>query len=517
MVRLTRASFIVALCTSAVAHAHILVDMKMTVRASPFVPVGQAFTYDVVADNLANDNAVGLVVTDTLAAGVTFVGVTAPGWNCAASKGTVTCSAEQLTPGEHVIALRVTAPTQPSTILNKATVTSLGSFDPQSNNDDATASVTVYDPARCTAAAPALLAPAEDATIDDPVVHFAWTPVAGAARYVVRAATEGAAAAALPSTSSTSAIGVLDRGSGAWWVEAVFIDCPVVASPQRRITTTRAPLVLLSDIITGLQKPAGIAFGPGAELYVTDEEDAVVRLVANGQVTTIAGAPGERGSANGQFARFDHPTGITVTPLDGFLYVADTGNNDVRILYTGGPFVPAFSAAGAAFKGPTAVAATLRGSIYVADTGNGVIRLMTPVPGTTGVFSKTSVGGTHFESPEGVAVDASGNVYVSDRHVIQKIASNGDVSTIAQGLNHPAALALDALGNLYVCDRGDGALRKIAPSGLVTIIAQFADPAGVAVAADGSVYVADAASHAVRRVTVVAAEAPGNRRRAAAH
>src|SRR5205814_7099222 len=103
-----------------------------------------------------------------------------------------------------------------------------------------------------------------------------------------------------------------------------------------------------SDVVTGLTHPAGIAFGPGGELYVTDDADSVVRQITNGQATIIAGAAGVRGADNGQFARFDHPTGITVTPLDGFIYVADTGNHEVRLLYTGGPFVPAFAVAGTA-------------------------------------------------------------------------------------------------------------------------------------------------------------------------
>ena len=536
MVRVARALCIIALLTSTAAQAHLVVDVKMSIRAPAFVAPGQSFTYEVVADDLANDNAVGLVVTDTLPGGVAFTAVTAPDWSCNFSKGTVTCSAEQLTPGEHVITIRVNAPPQPGTLVNKTHVTSLGSLDPQTSNDDATSTAIVYDPARCTAATPALVAPAEDAVIDSPLVHFTWALVEGGARYVVHATIEGAAAWAVTSTSSTTAIGALDRGSGSWWVEAVFPECPPVASATRHITTTRAPLVAISDVATGFRTPAGLAFGPGGELYVTDEEDSVVRQIKNGQAATIAGSAGERGSVNGQFARFDHPTGITVTPLDGYIFVADTANHEVRILYTGGPFVPAFSVAGSPgtpgyvdgeslitmLNAPSAVAATRRGSIYVADTGNHAIRLMTPVAGFTGVYTVTTA--AHFDAPTGLAVDPAGVVYVADseRNTISKIAPGGAVSVFSDAsaqLNRPSALAFDTLGNLYVCDRGNRVVRKIAPSGLVTTIAQFADPAGVAVAADGSVYVADAGTHAVRRIEVVTSEPPlpGNRRRAAGH
>ena len=119
MVRIARAFAIAALVATA-AEAHLIVDMKMSIRAPAFVAAGQQLTYEVVADDLANDNALGLVVTDTLAAGATFGSVTAPGWNCNQSKGVVTCSAEQLTPGEHVITIKVTAPSQPGAVTKQS-------------------------------------------------------------------------------------------------------------------------------------------------------------------------------------------------------------------------------------------------------------------------------------------------------------------------------------------------------------------------------------------------------------
>jgi uncharacterized repeat protein (TIGR01451 family) len=296
---------IVCVLFAASARAHLIVDLKVSVRAPAFVAAGQPFTYEVVVDDLANDNAVGIVMTNTLPSGVTYSGTIAAGWNCSASKLGITCSAEDLTPGEHVIAIRVTAPSQRGSLSNTAHVTSLGSSDPERNNNDATLETIVYDPARCTAASPALLAPAENATVDAALTHFAWSPVPGATRYVVRAAIEGALAAEVATSSSASpaAIAPLDRGAGTWWVEAVFSDCPAAVSAARHITTTRAPAVTIHEVAAGLTKPGGLAFGTGGELYVTDESDSVVRLIAGNQMTTIVGSPGQHGSATGQFAR----------------------------------------------------------------------------------------------------------------------------------------------------------------------------------------------------------------------
>jgi len=323
---------------------------------------------------------------------------------------------------------------------------------------------------------------------------------------------EGAAAAAVSTVNATNTAAPLDRGSGTWWVEASFADCPPLESAHRAITMSRAPAVAVLDVATGLRAPAGIAFGPNGELYVTDEDDAVVRQVNQGAAGTLSGTAGEQGATDGQFARFNHPTGITVTPLDGYLYVADTANDVVRILYTGGPFVPAFALAGTSFHAPRAVAATFRGSLYVADATG--VQLMKPVSGTTGIFTTSPV--AQFDAPGGLAVDGSGNVFVSAQDSIIKLAPNGNQSTVATGFVKPGALAVDALGNLYVADRATHVVSKVAPSGLVTPLATFGDPAGVAVAADGSVYVADEGGHAVRRV-VVASEAPPPRRHAAAH
>jgi uncharacterized repeat protein (TIGR01451 family) len=519
MVRITRAFAFAALVATA-AEAHLVVDMKMSIRAPAFAAAGQQLTYEVVADDLANDNALGLVVTDTLPAGATFGSVTAPGWNCSQSKGVVTCSAEQLGPGEHVITIKVTVPSQPGAISNKVHIASLGSFDPTAGNDDATNSVMVYTPSRCTAAAPALLSPSGNAVIDQPA-RFSWSPSSDGATYVLHATIEGAAAHEVLRTTTTSTGIPVDRGTATWWVEATFIDCPPVESEHRNFTMSRAPAFDVSAVKSGLSAPAGLAFGPGGELYVTDEADSVVRLVGQGEATTIAGAAGEHGSANGQFARFNRPTGIAVTPLDGFVYVADTANGEMRVLYTGGPFVPAFDLGGVAFSRPVAVAATFRGSLYVADIDANAVRLMTPVTGTTGIFNITNV--ASFSAPAGIAVDSNGTLYVSEQGTgtIRKRAPNGDSSILASGFARPSALALDPLGNLYVCDRGTHLLQKVAPSGLVTTIAAFGDPAGVAVAADLSVYVADAGSHAVRRVQVVVSEtqppASTSRRRAAGH
>ena len=259
------------------------------------------------------------------------------------------------------------------------------------------------------------------------------------------------------------------------------------------------------------RSPFGLALSPAGELYVSDQADNIVRKIINDNVITIAGAIGKAGTTDGQFALFQSPRGLAVTPLDGYVYAADTLNHEIRILYTGGPFIPAYDAGGAAglagyaddvgdkarFDAPSGIAATERGNLYVADTANNRIRKMTQVPGFVGLFSvSTAASGLH--SPLGVAVDTKETLYVADTDdgSIRKIA-NGVVSVMADGLDHPTGIALDARGNLYVTDRTT--VRRIAPSGLMTTVASGLNaPAGIVIDATDRIFVAESGSHVIR-------------------
>jgi hypothetical protein len=146
--------------------------------------------------------------------------------------------------------------------------------------------------------------------------------------------------------------------------------------------------------------------------------------------------------------------------------------------------------------------------VYVADTANDVIRKITPagvvttfagMAGMTGSADGPSAA-ARFNGPTGVAIDNTGNVYVADmgNGTIRKITPSGLVTTLAgmagatgssDGMgaaarfDGPKSVATDSAGNVYVADQFNSTIRKITPSGAVTTLA---GTAGVLGSSDGT-------------------------------
>jgi uncharacterized protein (TIGR03437 family) len=127
------------------------------------------------------------------------------------------------------------------------------------------------------------------------------------------------------------------------------------------------------------------------------------------------------------------------------------------------------------------------GNLYIADTGNNRIRLVTPagvistvagngLPGYAGDGGPATT--AQVGNPVAIAVDATGSLYVTDGSTrVRKIYPGGLILTIAGGaapgysgdggpataaqLSAPSALALDPAGNLYVADTANNAVRML--------------------------------------------------------
>lgn len=138
--------------------------------------------------------------------------------------------------------------------------------------------------------------------------------------------------------------------------------------------------------------PFGVAVDSAGNLYISDKGNNRIREVSNGIINTIAGTGVKGFSGDGGpavKAMLSAPWGLNVDSA-GNLYVADYGNNRIRLISKNGIITTlAGFAANYGGDGGPAINATLNfptamvddpstGNVYIADTGNNVIRLLTP-------------------------------------------------------------------------------------------------------------------------------------------
>ena len=128
---------------------------------------------------------------------------------------------------------------------------------------------------------------------------------------------------------------------------------------------------------------------------------------------------------------FSQPHDLVLSPDGDFLYVADVGNDRIKVLdpttlATLGTF------ATSQLSGPHDVAFDRRGRLLVADTQNHRIAIY-EVDGASGVF--VGAIGDPLRKPEGVDVAADGTIYVTSasRHTVTKIRGGAVVGEVGGG------------------------------------------------------------------------------------
>jgi uncharacterized protein (TIGR03437 family) len=303
-----------------------------------------------------------------------------------------------------------------------------------------------------------------------------------------------------------------------------------------------------------LNYPYGVAADSAGNLYIADSDNYLIRKVANGVISTVAGNgmccfSGDNGPPTS--AQLDYPLGIAVDSA-GSLYAADSLNNRIRKVANGvittaaGNGTQGFGgdngpAPSAQLFDPAGAAVDSVGSLYIADTFNNRIRkvsggVITTVAGNgTYGFSGDNGSATSAQLayPTGVAVGPAGGLYIADsRNDRIRMVSNGVITTVAGGgaqdfsvagpatsaqLNSPWAIAVNAGGDLYISDSGNHVIRKVSNGVIVTVAgtgtpgfggddgpatsAELWYPNGVAVDSAGSLFIADSANNRIRKVS----------------
>ncbi len=145
---------------------------------------------------------------------------------------------------------------------------------------------------------------------------------------------------------------------------------------------------------TQLNGPRGLVLDGAGNLYIADAGNARIRKVsADGTMSTVAGNGSQGYSGDGgaaTAAQLDYPTGVAVDSA-GNLFIADANNNVIRKVDTSGTVTTiagngSYSYSGdgglsvaATFSEPEGITVGPDGTIYIADSGNNAIRVLQPI------------------------------------------------------------------------------------------------------------------------------------------
>ncbi len=201
--------------------------------------------------------------------------------------------------------------------------------------------------------------------------------------------------------------------------------------------------------------PRGVAITNDGHNLLTDEH-RLQKLTTDGVCVKSIGS---RKSGSGQI-QFNTPTGITVHPTTGQIFVADNNrriqvfNNDLTFSHTIAP------SGNKQFYCPYDVSLDNNGYLYITEFGNHCItKLTTKGKYVTRFGSKGSAPG-QLSHPSSITIN-NGLVYVSEwgNNRVSIFDTNGIFlhcfGKIGSGegeFNRPRGIIIDTLGNLYVSD-----------------------------------------------------------------
>ena len=339
------------------------------------------------------------------------------------------------------------------------------------------------------------------------------------------------------------AVGAL--GSGYLWLSRPTAQpspaIAIVAGTGQRAFSGDQGLATSSALVD----PLALAIGPQGNVFIA-EGNRVREVTADGRIATVAGTGAAGFEGDGlpaTRAQLNGPQGLAVDSA-GNLYVSDTLNQRVRRVSPDGTITTFAGTGGTGYSGdggaavlatldlPTGLAIGFGDVLYIADTGNNVVRLV-GADGVIRTVAGTGSAGYSGESglavnaalngPAGLAFDGEGNLYIADTigKRVQRVDVNGQIETVVgtgtagylgdggqavyaeldlaanplDGIGQ--ALAVDSRGNLFIADALNRRVRERDVGGVITTVAGFTRPLGLAVDSRGRIYVADGGDNRV--------------------
>ena len=282
---------------------------------------------------------------------------------------------------------------------------------------------------------------------------------------------------------------------------------------------------------------------------------------STGIITTVAGTGGSGYTGDGGLATaatFYQPYSLAIDSLTGNIFIADTGNNVIRLITksTGiittvlgrGQNGPSGSGLNQLFKPNGICLDNMLRILYIADTSNSRVLSMNLNTAVVSMVAGNNTSGFYgdggnakvasLQNPSGIAVDpASGNIYIADNYnnrvrmiskssgIISTVAGTGNPGSGGDGkpainatLNFPFSLTVNpSTGNVYVATYNrvrminikSGRISTVAGTidtgyngdgGLATA-AQLFNPCSVALDASGAILIADTFNNRIRSIT----------------
>jgi DNA-binding beta-propeller fold protein YncE len=340
-------------------------------------------------------------------------------------------------------------------------------------------------------------------------------------------------------------------------VNGVFYVTESICSRIRRVQKDGLVTTLFSasgcdkntNFAKGLVNPYAVAALPNGSVLVSERGDNTLRLLMPSDIaatkqdtlTLYAGVGLAFGNTDdvGVKARFNVPQGMAAAS-DGRIYVADTGNDAIRVIDQAGsvktvnftldpsadPLAPQNRPAR-----PTGIAVDAAGNLYISEPATSVIRKIDAAGRMSILAGKFAAPGTadgelataQFRKPTAIAYSPANALYILDNgakessNTIRRIDLNsGNVTTLGIGGNITVSgFAIDPAGTIYTYDKTNRKIYRLladaSPAKYTSQLLSVVLPSTVAFIAfdsEASAYAYD--SNGIERISINATSATGN-------